>query len=375
MLGDGGDNELSPGERRPVDRDWTTYKQTHNLPSGGMAVYLETPTGNYFACSGMPAGVNQDSRFRIASNTKTFTASALMLLSQQGSSISTTQSSPPSGQGVPYVPATAQYNIPNKSAITIRQLLSHTAGVFDVTNVEIPSTCSVPYAGQNYLTYVLSSDPTHQFSPAELIGVDATCQLSWFAPGTQYRYSNTGYSILATIIERVSGMSYDDFIVSNLIGPNGLSSTSVPMLGTDQWPPSPYTPGYQYYQGVYGEVTQSNMSGNIAEGNIISTPVDLARWIRRLMRGEAGPNTATVDAMKTPSGRSATYGLGITYVNGLGYGHTGAHEGYLSIMTYDPDRDVTTVLYFNVWDGPNLLGDQFNLLSTAAIDARAAGGY
>jgi D-alanyl-D-alanine carboxypeptidase len=360
-----------------VDASWSQYKQDHGLPGGGMCVYLETPTGKYFASSGMQAGIDQNARFRIASNTKTFTSAAIMLLDQQGKlHIDDTIVSLIPGQGVPYVPNTAQYNIPYKASITIRQLLSHTAGVFDVTNEKVPATCSAPYAGQNYEDYIFAIDPYHQFSPDELVGVDATCQLSYFSPGASYKYSNTGYSILATIIERVSGMTYDQFVIQNLITPNGLSSTSVPMLGTDQAIPSPFNPGYLYINSLMTDVTQSNMSLNIAEGNIISTPADIARWVRRLIRGEAGPNSASVNAMMTLTPQSInSYGLGISYVNGLGYGHTGAHQGYLSLMVYDPAVDVTTIFYFNIWDYANLLGDQWKLLMKAAKDARAAVGY
>lgn len=365
-----------------IDYNWNVYKAAYSVPNGaGMAVYIESPSGNYFASSGMASSVDQFTRFRIASNTKTFTAAAIMLLYQQGKlQIDDPVNALIPGQGIPYVPATAQYNIPYKSTITIRQLLSHTAGVFDVTNELIPSTAPVLYAGQNYVLYTEAIDPNHQFSPDELVGVDAACQLSYFAPGASYKYSNTGYSILATIIERVSGMTYDQFVTQNLIVPNGLSSTSVPMLATDRSIPTPFNPGYALCQGVMTDVTEDNMSVNIAEGNIISTPADLARWISRLIRGEAGPNTASVQAMmtQTPQSGDSRYGLGIFCVNKLGYGHNGAHMGYISLMMYDPVTDVTVVSYFNLWDETspyNIRPAQMTLLGQAALDAKTAVGF
>ena len=363
-----------------VAADWNRYRQTYGVPGGGMAVYLETPRGNYFASSGMPAGVDQNTHFRIASNTKTFTSAAIMLLNQQGLlDIDDTIVSNIPGTANPYVPATAQYDIPNKASITIRQLLSHIAGVFDVTNEYVPSTCSVAYAGQNYIQYQEAIDPAYQFSPGEMIGVDATCNLSYFTPGADWKYSNTGYSILATIIERVSGLAYDQFVIQNLITPNGLTSTSVPMLGTDQTIPPPFNQGYVWEDGVWEDTTVSNMSANIGEGNIISTPCDLARWIKRLIKGQAGPNVSSVAAMETATPQSiahgANYGLGMIYEQGLGYGHNGAHAGYLSLMLYDPASDVTVIVYMNVWDFANLTTAELPLLSSAALDARAAVGY
>ena len=380
LVGCSGSGGSSPGERlqASVDANWNNYKDVHGLPGGGMAVYLETPTGNYFASSGMAAGVDQNTRFRIASNTKTFTAAAIMLLQQQGKlNINNSIDADIPGTSNPYVPNTPQYNIPNKTSITIKQLLSHTAGVFDVTNDNIPASCAVPYAGQNYVGYQGAINPNYQFSPDELVSVDATCQLSYFPPGPNYKYSNTDYSLLAIIIERVSGLSYDQFVVQNLITPNALASTTIPMLGTDQTIPSPFNPGYIWYNNMFGDATESNMSANIAEGNIISTPADLARWIKRLITGQAGPNAASVAAMTTitPLSGSNNYGLGISYTAGLGYGHEGAHIGYLSLMDYDPTANVTTILYFNVWDFANLKTDQGTLLRKAANDARAAVGY
>ena len=377
---DGEDHSPASRLQESVGANWNQYRQVHGLPGGGMAVYLETPAGRFYASSGMSEGVDQNTRFRIASNTKTFTAAAIMLLDQQGKlHIDDSIVSRIPGQAIPYVPNTAQYNIPHKPDITIFQLLSHTAGVYDVDNNEIPPACPVPYAGHTYPEHILAADLTHQFTPDELIAVDATCQASFFAPGSDYHYSDTGYSMLATIIERVSGMPYDQFLAQNLIGPNGLSSTSVTMLGTDQSIPPPFNPGYVYDSGVMTDTTKDNMSLHIGEGNVISTPADAARWVRRLIRGEAGPNTASIDAMTTPTAQSRqrdhNYGLGIDFIPGLGYGHTGANQGYLSLMVYDPAADVTTILYFNVWDVANLLTDQSHLLIRAARDARAAVGY
>ena len=282
------------------------------------------------------------------------------------------------GQSAPYVPNGAEFNIPYKSRITIRQLLAHTAGVFDVTNEAIPATCPVPYAGKNYPQYLTEGlgERNHQFSPEELVGVVAKCQLSYFAPGSSHHYSNTGYSLLAIIIQQVSGMSYDQFILQNLIAPNGLSTTSVPMLATDQSLPSPYASGYVYEGGAVTDVTRSNMSVNIAEGNIVSTPADLARWIRRLLRGEAGPNAASVAEMMTPTPQSGNrYGLGLISAPGLGYGHNGAHEGYMTFMLYDPNIDVAVIVYINVWDVKNLMTDEAALLLQVVNEARAAVGY
>jgi D-alanyl-D-alanine carboxypeptidase len=136
-----------------VDANWTLYKQDHHIPDSairgaGIAVYLETPGGNYYASSGMDSAVNQNTRFRIASNTKTFTAAAIMLLhSKEKLNIKDKITSLIPGKGIPYVPDTAEWAIWKKADITIEQLLSHTAGVYDVDNED---TLSTPCTSQLY---------------------------------------------------------------------------------------------------------------------------------------------------------------------------------------------------------------------------------
>lgn len=362
-----------------VDANWNTYKSEHGLPNGGLNVYVETPTGTYFAASGMPTGTGVDTRFRIASNTKSFTCAAIMLLYQQGKlRIDDTIVTSIPDQVIPYVPNTPAYNIPHKSTITIKQLMNHTAGVYDVTNEVMPNDCPALYAGKNYWFYITQDlgQTAHQFTPEELITPNAVCQATYGEPGAGYNYSNTGYSLLAVIIERVSGIPYDQFITRNLIAPNSLTATTVPVLASDTAIPAPYADGYYFIDSTLRMVTDSNMSANIAEGNIISTPKDLARWLRRLIRSEAGPTVASVNLMKEVSPQSGgAYGFGIQYVNGLGYGHAGAHEGYLSVMAYDPVTDVTVVAYNNIWDYANLETIQAQTLVKSALDAKKAVGY
>jgi len=217
-------------------------------------------------------------------------------------------------------------------------------------------------------------DPNHQFALEELIQVVADCQIKSFVPGTGYRYSNTGYTILAKIIERVSGETYDAFVGRNLLAPNGLSSTTIPMLATDRTIPVPYCDGFVFENGVFKPWNEDNMSSTVAEGNMISTPADLAKWVRKLIKGEAGINAANVELMKTPSAYSTGYGLGILHGRGLGYGHNGAHNGFTSLMVYNPSDDVTVVMYSNVMDNTNFPKEQA-MLEKVARDVKYLLGY
>ena len=281
------------------------------------------------------------------------------------------------GTTTPYVPDTPSYAIPYKDAITIRKLLSHTAGVYDVTNDEMPVGSPCPWAGKSYL---MTQDLSRQFTFDELVGVDAMCNASYWPPSDgKYHYSNTGYSLLGKIIERVSGLSYSDFVVRNLLVPDQLTETSSPSLHTETTIPAPFAVGYTLgYPGTQGlvAIVADNMSINVAEGNLISTPEQLARWNRMLLTGAAGLDVPTIDSMKcaVPAGARDCYGLGIQQFQGLGFGHTGAHRGYVSVMLYDPTVDVSIVVFSSLFNADSL-GSEAKVLFEIVTRARAILGY
>lgn len=341
-----------------LEIEWGSYKSDKAGFNGGLAMQILSPNGDYFISTGMADEGMNNRHFRIASVTKTFTAAGIMLLNQRGLiNIDDKITANIPGKDIPYIPDSPEYAIPYKDEITIRMLLMHRAGIFDVSNDAIPDnefTHGEPYAGQNYLTYILEKDKGHTFTFDELAGVNARGHLSYFKPGTSYHYSDTGYSMLGKIIERVSGKAYGDFIRDELLVPNKLTNTTAPWKGADRALPAPFIKGYVWTAGEVEDVTLSNMSPHVAEGNIISTPIDLANWCRMLFKGEAGLTKETIAMMKSGIARNdemnSEYGLGLVYYPGIGYGHAGAHEGYLTLMYYDPDKDTAYVMFTNMWD-------------------------
>lgn len=369
------ERQLSAELNAMVANYWQNFWTAKPGWNGGLALYVICPKGAFYASYNMPGG-DENSHFRCASVTKSFTAAAIMFLQQQGLlNIDDLITANIPGSSVPYVPNTPDYNIPSKNLITIRMLLNHRAGVFDVANSDIPADKPVHYAGQNYIDYVKGSPGglDHTFTFDELVGVVALNELKYFEPNTDYKYSNTGYSILGKIIERVSGLSFAEFGKANLLAPNHLMQTSFPHLGTDRSIPSPFETGYSYHSNTLAEVTLDNMSAHVAEGNVISTPSDLGNWMRRLIEGQAGLSAATVNQMITGTG-AGTYGLGIISVPGLGYGHNGAHNGYMSAAFCDPKQDVTVIVSTSViyWDD---LAGQMNTIYNAGRAAKNILGY
>ena len=340
-----------------ADKLLSDYKVKCPEYPGGLALKVISNNGSWFVSSGLGTGITDQIHFRAASNTKLFTSTAILLLAQQGKlNIDAVISDIIPGTAITYVPLTASYQVPFRDQITIRQLLQHRAGIFDVTNENIPDTVptSVPYSGKYYISYVLDSDSQHNFTFDELVGVDAECHLSYFKPGESYHYSNTGYSILGKIIERVSGQSYQQFVMEHIVQPMEMTNTSLPYLSSDRTIPAPFAKGYTYTSENTIDVTESNMSVNVAEGNLITTPGDLSKFLRALIEGNGVllPFWVNQVLLAPPAGSSPAgwYGCGIFYSMNLGFGHNGAHEGYLSRMVTDPETGFTAVAFTNTWD-------------------------
>ncbi|WP_439506061.1 serine hydrolase domain-containing protein [Sediminibacterium sp.] len=356
------DNSIQSNIERSLQEmlknNYASYKQKYPNYPGGVALKILTKKGDYFVKTGLSDDINDQTKFRAASNTKTLTAAAILFLHQQGKlNIEHKITDIIPELNIPYVPSNAAYNLPYKNSITILDLLRHRAGVFDVSNQNIPDTVSLPlpYKGQNYIDYIQQTDSIHTFTFDELVNVVSQCKLSSFIPGNGYHYSNTGYSILGKIIERVSNKTYQQFLIEDVMKPMGMAQSSMPVLGADQQIPLPFAAGYVLYNNTKYNVTISNISANVAEGNLITTPNDLANFLRKLLTGQGILNTNLVNSVmmnykSTNDINAGGYGCGLTYTNNLGYGHTGAHEGYLSQMVYDPITGFTAVAYTNGWN-------------------------
>lgn len=357
-----------------------------SVPS--MTVLIQTPTQTYFASSVAPGRepLTPNTFFRFASNTKTFTGTAILKLYQDGwldYKAHITDLIP--GTNLPYVPATADWNIPNKNLITIEQLLQHSAGVYDTDNDPVPG-----YNNESYVNYVLSRDSTHRFTTEELIKPLIDHQLQYpYQPGAGYHYSNTGYAILSRIIERVysarsgSAKTYADYLYDHITGPSSRVPLPIhfPYEVNDMLLPQPNITSLirpvSFGRGPgFGAV---NMSAHVGEGNGYSTMAGLNTYIRTLMRSENVLQSSTVKLMQTDvSVGNPKYGLGAEWFDNVGYGHNGAIAGYLSLMTYDPATDVSVIALLPLWDfskGEASFDTCFFHMYYAAYAAKGALGY
>ena len=321
-------------------------------------VFIQTPEGTWFSSS---AGqgyqpITADTYFRFASNTKTYTSTAILNMQEDGwLSIDDLITDTIPGSNMPYVPASAAWNIPYKSEITIKMLLQHSAGVYDVDNDSVPG-CN----GDSYTSYMMDLDQNHQFTAEEMVSQAAVHQLSYFMPGTGHHYSNTGFAILSEIAGRVYSFHagcpkhLTDYLYDKVYGPE----TPIPIkahfphLAADQDLPAPYSCGHELYEtGNIREFCSFNMSAQVGEGNGYATMRDLNTFIRTLIKGQNVLTPASVQLMTTEiSPGSADYFLGCLFAPNLGYGHNGLRIGNISLMVYDPATDVSVVAYVSARD-------------------------
>uniref|UniRef100_A0A5Q5BP11 Serine-type D-Ala-D-Ala carboxypeptidase n=2 Tax=unclassified Mycobacterium TaxID=2642494 RepID=A0A5Q5BP11_MYCSS len=329
----------------------------------GALVLAHTPQGRFTAAAGTTELGAQDppsadTHFRIASNTKTMTAALIVLLAQDGK----VRFDDPVTDWVP--------DVPNGENITVAQLLTMRSGLYG-------------YTGDEALSAAMDADPQKPWTPAEVLAI-AFRHPPQFAPDSAYEYSNTNYALLGLIAEKAGGQPLARQFRDRLFGPVGLTQTSLP-AADDTTMPTPYSHGYMYGGSFYAladepypadmqaaaragtlqpvDYTNQNSSYATAAGGAISTADDLATWMKALVTGkvfDADHHRQWTGSLRpedpaAPDGQQ--YGYGISYQrfgpNAAMYYHGGELPGFNSFMGYDPDNDVTLVIWTNLTLSPD----------------------
>jgi D-alanyl-D-alanine carboxypeptidase len=309
-----------------------------NNVKGISACIIYPGTGTWKGVSGVShAGtpIHSDMEFAIASNTKLFTGVLLLKLAE--SNLLDLDDSLDQ-----YLPPLSNVD-PN---ITLRQLLNHTSGLYDVT--------SVPGYPDSILT-----DPARIFTPAEII--------SWagpplFAAGTGWSYCNTNYILAGMIAESVTGEPYGKLLRDSLLTPLELDSTFL-----DVYDSVLYTVAHPWQGGVdnFAVPRKALNSAAWAAGAMYSTAGEMAQWYAALMGGQV-LQSASMQDMTTFVG-SGNYGIGISEAVFQGrtlWQHGGAiWGGYNSTMLYDTTDGIVVAVLTNQLPAQALLVAR-QLLST-----------
>jgi D-alanyl-D-alanine carboxypeptidase len=279
-----------------------------------------------FADRSRSSRMRADERFRIGSITKTFVATLVLRLVEDGR----LRLDDPVERWLPSL-------IPRGQEITVRHLLSHTAGLFDY--VEDPR---------------VFRDPVRRWRPSELVSLAIAHPPVHAPPGRSFAYSSTHYLVLGLIAEEAGGAPLGRQLRERLFGPLGLHRTSfVPGVIRGRHVHGHRAPSHQgIVTGAPVDTSEQPAWWTWAAGGIVSTADDLQRFFAALLRGRV-LSPALLREMKTlvPAGRQR-YGFGIaTYPTPCGpaWGHTGNVQGTIAVAWNTRNASRQLVLVVNTY--------------------------
>lgn len=257
------------------------------------------------------------SNYRLASVSKQFTATAVLLLVDDG----TLALEDPVRRWLPELPSAAD-------AVTVRQLLTHTSGLVDYEDVMDP-------------------DPPEQLRDADVLAILAGEDRTYFTPGSDYRYSNSGYALLALLVERASGRDYPAFLAERIFQPLGMDAT---LAYTREGPPVPDRAyGHSHVDGEWVRTDQSSTSAVLGDGGVYSSIDDLVRWDAALYDDRLIPDPLRELAFTpaTPTDEpDVQYGFGWR-ITGDSLWHSGETMGFRNVLVRWPDQELTVVVLTN----------------------------
>ena len=312
---------LTPAESAQVDQLVTKTLADTGVPSAEIAIVrdgrlvLDKAYGK--ANEGLPA--RPDLPYQIASNSKQFTAMALLLLEDEGK---LSLDDPVSK----YIPG-----ITEGDKITIRELLSHTSGLQD-------------FWPQDYL-FKTMTDPT---TPQAIVDRWAKKPLD-YPPGTRWQYSNTGYVVAGMIAEKVSGEPLLTFLNKRIFGPLDMHPLDQDNTNTPAFPA-----GYHRYALGPVRIAEPPARGWLyAAGELSMTAADLAKWDIARMNRSLIPASDWIE-QETPvlrtDGRTNGYGLGVyNHYSRERHviDHGGEAVGFLTQNTVYPDTEDAIIVFTN----------------------------
>ena len=258
-----------------------------------------------------------ETNYRLASVTKQFTAASILLLAEDGRLTLDDRGR----TWLPSLPKAAE-------TVTIRHLLTHTSGLIDYEDV-IPESFAA------------------QLHDADVLRLLETQDRTYFRPGTGYRYSNSGYALLALIVQRASGKTFATFLRARIFQPLGMQNTVAHEEGISTVTNRAF--GYTQEAGRWNRTDQDPTSAVLGDGGIYSSIDDLAKWDAALYDGRL-LQPSSLRAAFTPATHTddpeIEYGYGWR-ITGETLWHSGESVGFRNVIVRYPKRHATVVVLAN----------------------------
>lgn len=315
------------GPYRDVRDQYFAAYDGENMP-GAAVLVIQDGARVYERTFGMAnlenhAEVRSETNFRLASVTKQFTAMSIMMLVEDGALALDT-----SVRSIfPQLPDFAD-------DITVQHLLQHQSGLLAYARL-VPDGTEEQVHDADVLDIMAATDGLH------------------FPPGTDYRYSNSGYALLAMIVEVRSGMSFPEFLEQRIFNPLDMSGSVAFVDGVNSVDNRAF--GYRVTDGQIEFADQSLFSAVLGDGGIYSSIDDLAKWDQALYTD----SLVSSDMMKralTPG--LSNYGFGWRIRDHRGHvqlSHTGSTSGFRNVIQRYPEEQLTVIILTNR-AGPNVFG-------------------
>ncbi|HEY9411744.1 MAG TPA: serine hydrolase domain-containing protein [Jiangellaceae bacterium] len=281
------------------------------LSTGAVIVVRDGDTVEHYGSGTTQFGADDvpdgDDQFRVGSNTKMFVSTVLLQLVDEGR----LELDAPIAD---YLPGLVTGKGIGETKITVRQLLQHTSGLADNLTVDV------------------IFDPTLQWfppTPEQMVSFGLR-HGSQFEPGTDFTYSNTGYTILGLLVEKLTGQRIGEAIEERITAPLGLDETSYAYAGMKQMQ-GPHFRGYLGVPPLLFEVSGHEPGLWAGAGALVSSGADLTAFVDALLGGKL-LSAEMLDEMQATFADSG-YGLGIARADlscGSAWGHSGHVPGYTS---------------------------------------------
>ena len=272
--------------------------------------------------------ITQDSLFSVASVSKQIVAMSIMILHDRGI-ISIHDDIRK------YVPDLVQFSEP----VTISHMLHHTSGIreiFELTGLNTPK----------------EGDPQHMDKLRMLIGRQKSLN---FEPGSQFSYCNSGYTLLATIVERVSGMNMQEFAEKNILKPLGMTHSFFAGCFPEEEIPQRV---YSYHDDGTNYEKVTGFSRVYGSGGLVSTCRDMVKFMPQYKN----PTLVSKETMELyltipplADGTVTNYACGVRINELLGhkyYHHGGVTAGFRTFTVIFPDDDLVIAVFTNTYNIP-----------------------
>jgi CubicO group peptidase (beta-lactamase class C family) len=263
-------------------------------------------------------------KYRIGSVTKQFTAASILQLQEKGK--------------LQLDDKLSKYftDYPKGDSVTIHMLLNHTSGIKNYTDIpEFWPKAILPLSHDSMIA-LFKAKPYD------------------FSPGTRWSYSNSGYYLLGVIVEKVSGKNFVDYLQQEVINKVGLKNTSMDRLDSVL---AYRAKGYdKNSRGGYSQAMFISMEGPYSAGAMFSTPEDLVIWSKALHENKI-LSPASTAKMMTPYMNNYGYGLGIDSLKThKRVSHNGGIPGFVTHLAYYPADDVCVVAISNNGNNSDRVG-------------------